>query len=59
MKVLIHMRKTEWSLSGHLRELKNKKKSHWVILKVVVVAYDSFSLKRLSHSSNGVSQMWS
>ena len=38
------MRKTEWSLSGYLRELKTKGKSSWVILKVAAVAYDSFSL---------------
>ena len=39
--------------------LKTKEKSSWVILKVAAVAYDSFSLQSLSHSSNGVSQMWS
>ena len=55
------MRKTEWSLSDRLRELKTKEKSSWVILKVVEANYGSgrlrelkFSLQSSSHSSNGV-----
>ena len=54
------MRKTEWSLSGRLRELKTKQKSSWVILKVVEANYGNGRLRELlitqssSHSSNGV-----
>ena len=33
--------------------LATKEKSTWVIPKVIAVAYESFSLKSLSHSSNG------
>ena len=36
--------------------LKTEEKSSLVILKVVTVAYESFSSQSLSHSSNGVSQ---
>ena len=41
------MRKTEWSLSGRLRELKTKEKSSWVILKVVEANYESGRLREL------------
>ena len=36
--------------------IKTGEKSSLVILKVVAVAYESFSRQSLSHSSNGVSQ---
>ena len=36
--------------------LKTQEKSSLVILKVVAVAYESFSWQSLSYSSNGVSQ---
>ena len=42
------MRKTEWSLSGYLRELKNKRK--------VQLGNRKSGCGRIS---NGVSQMWS
>ena len=41
------MRKTEWSLSDRLRELKTKEKSSWVILKVVEANYGSGRLREL------------
>ena len=41
------MRKTEWSLSGRLRELKTKEKSSWVILKVVEANYGNGRLREL------------
>ena len=43
------MRKTEWSLSGRLRELKTKEKSSWVILKVVEANYGNGRLRELLH----------
>ena len=36
--------------------VKTKEKSSWVISKVVAVAYERFSSKRLNHSSNGVAE---
>ena len=55
MLVFIYMNK---SLSGRSRELKKtKEKSSWIIPRVVAIAYESFSLQRLSHSSNVVSQI--
>ena len=41
------MRKTEWSLSRRLRELKTKEKSSWVILKVVEANYGNGRLREL------------
>ena len=42
-----------------LRELNNNGKVPWVIFKVMAVAYESFPLQSLSHSSNEVLQRWS
>ena len=57
IKVLIYMSKTQsgcWMVT--YESLKTEEKSSLVILKVVTVAYESFSSQSLSHSSNGVSQ---
>ena len=35
------------TLSGHVRELQNKEKSSWVILKVVAVGYGTGRLREL------------
>ena len=60
IKMLIYMNKNsdELSVSSRLGEL-YKGKVHLGNPKVVAVAYGSFSLQSLSHSSNGVSQRWS
>ena len=58
--MLIYMNKNsdELSVSSRLGEL-YKGKVQLGNPKVVAVAYESFSLQSLSHSSNGVSQRWS
>ena len=59
IKVLIYMNKTQsgrWMVA--YKSLKTKKKFSLAILKVVAVAYESFSWQSLSHRSNGVSQKW-
>ena len=57
IKVLIYMNKTQsgcWMVT--YESLKTEEKSSLVILKVVAVAYESFSWQSLSQSSNGISQ---